>query len=115
MSILVNVSERYVEASHSKHLVRITDLPTKFSLTKFGNNIVSVIEKIGINVFTILDCIIQMVQIIFHANLGKKYEIIIFTQTNGAFDPWISQPRLLTECLSSARTQLAKNAKLGAF
>ena len=39
--MLVKVSERYVDASHSRHLVRITDLPTKFSLTKLGNNVVS--------------------------------------------------------------------------
>jgi hypothetical protein len=43
MSILVKVSERYVDASHSKHLVRITDFPTKFSLTKFGSKLDSVV------------------------------------------------------------------------
>ena len=33
--MFVNVSLVYVDASHSKHLVRITPNPTKLSFTKF--------------------------------------------------------------------------------
>ena len=36
MSMFVNSSFLYVLDSHSRHLVRITPIPTKLSLTKFG-------------------------------------------------------------------------------